>query len=126
MPTVSNEEKRKRIKNLRRRVYDSLNVLLACEIFFKNRKKVVLNPQFLKSLPDSLKAYADMDSDNEVSLDNDGSSLEIKKEPVNGENTLNDQASVLGCKSSSQKNNPNEDTLARITTGTLAHQKGEI
>lgn len=78
-PTVSNEEKRKRIKNLRRRVYDSLNVLLACDIFIKNRKKVVLNPEFLKFLPESLKHHAEEDSDKDASADED-KSIDIKAE----------------------------------------------
>lgn len=37
------DNNRKRIKNLRRRVYDSLNVFLACNIFTKDRKKVTFN-----------------------------------------------------------------------------------
>ena len=40
------EANRKRIKNLRRRVYDSLNVFLACDIFKKDKKKVTFNMEF--------------------------------------------------------------------------------
>lgn len=46
------ELNRKRIKNLRRRVYDSLNVLLACGIFTKERKKVTFNMDYYEFLPD--------------------------------------------------------------------------
>ena len=49
------EANRKRIKNLRRRVYDSLNVFLACNIFTKDRKKVTLNMDFYEYLPDDFK-----------------------------------------------------------------------
>ena len=49
------ENNRKRIKNLRRRVYDSLNVFLACNIFSKERKKVTFNPDFYEYLPDEFR-----------------------------------------------------------------------
>ena len=42
---------RKRIKNLRRRVYDSLNVFLACDIFLKDKKKVTFNMAYYECLP---------------------------------------------------------------------------
>ena len=45
------EANRKRIKNLRRRVYDSLNVFLACEIFIKDKKKVTFNMNYYACLP---------------------------------------------------------------------------
>ena len=45
------ETNRKRIKNLRRRVYDSLNVFLACDIFKKDGKKVTFNMEFYQCLP---------------------------------------------------------------------------
>ena len=45
------EANRKRIKNLRRRVYDSLNVFLACDIFIKDKKKVTFNMDYYECLP---------------------------------------------------------------------------
>ncbi len=53
------ETNRKRIKNLRRRVYDSLNVLLACGLFRKEKKKVVFNEEFYECMPDHFKALYD-------------------------------------------------------------------
>jgi len=53
------ENNRKRIKNLRRRVYDSLNVFLACNIFVKDRKKVTLNMDFYEYLPAEFKDLVD-------------------------------------------------------------------
>jgi len=60
------ELNRKRIKNLRRRVYDSLNVLLACGIFTKERKKVTFNMDYYEFLPDQLKAMLDDISEEEA------------------------------------------------------------
>ena len=50
------EANRKRIKNLRRRVYDSLNVFLACDIFMKDKKKVTFNMEFYPCLSDHCQA----------------------------------------------------------------------
>jgi len=60
------ELNRKRIKNLRRRVYDSLNVLLACGIFTKERKKVTFNMDYYEFLPDQLKVMLDDLSDEDA------------------------------------------------------------
>lgn len=62
------ELNRKRIKNLRRRVYDSLNVLLACGIFTKERKKVTFNMDYYEFLPDQLKAMLDDISDEDEAM----------------------------------------------------------
>ena len=53
------DNNRKRIKNLRRRVYDSLNVFLACNIFTKDRKKVTFNKEIYDCLPAHFKAFID-------------------------------------------------------------------
>lgn len=62
------ETNRKRIKNLRRRVYDSLNVLLACGLFRKEKKKVVFNEEFYECMPDHFKALYDEENDDAVSI----------------------------------------------------------
>ena len=65
---------RKRIKNLRRRVYDSLNVFLACNIFTKDRKKVTLNLDFYDYLPDDFKEMVDLEAlkkENGVTSENE-------------------------------------------------------
>ena len=49
------EANRKRIKNLRRRVYDSLNVFLACDIFIKDKKQVTFNMDYYECLPEQYK-----------------------------------------------------------------------
>ena len=49
------DQNRKRIKNLRRRVYDSLNVFLACKIFSKAGKKVTINNEIFDCVPEHLK-----------------------------------------------------------------------
>ena len=69
---------RKRIKNLRRRVYDSLNVFLACNIFTKDRKKVTLNLDFYDYLPDEFKEMVDLEAlkqENGVHAENNESSV---------------------------------------------------
>ena len=45
---------------MRRRVYDSLNVFLACNIFTKDRKKVTLNLDFYEYLPEEFKEMVDI------------------------------------------------------------------
>ena len=45
---------------MRRRVYDSLNVFLACNIFTKDRKKVTLNLDFYEYLPEEFKSMVDI------------------------------------------------------------------
>ena len=48
---------------MRRRVYDSLNVLLACGIFTKERKKVTFNMDYYEFLPEQLKTMLDSSDD---------------------------------------------------------------
>lgn len=76
------ELNRKRIKNLRRRVYDSLNVLLACGIFTKERKKVTFNMDYYEFLPEQLKTMLDS-SDDEAEPENEAEAKKSKEAAQN-------------------------------------------
>ena len=95
------ELNRKRIKNLRRRVYDSLNVLLACGIFTKERKKVTFNMDYYEFLPDQLKAMLDDISEEEAEA---AARKEDKTVPQDA--TVTEEITLRGCEETEVKKAP--------------------
>ena len=71
---------------MRRRVYDSLNVLLACGLFRKEKKKVVFNEEFYECMPDHFKALYDEENGGDGTRKNASSLRKATQSDVTSSN----------------------------------------